>query len=877
MVVVMLAAEDPSADGPLASTPRRGMDCADKASAATKKLVQARLPFKRLNTEPKEGRENKRTRTVPSAPPTQESSALDRENEVDASSLPLQRRPALVNGRGPLDSFMSRRKRPPVSCTTSVTIDLTEDSNSIDAVREQPSAPVDALCPLTGSAAPSIQNAVQEKEPETDPAVPQSSDDNMETDEAEDSVTLPQMDLTLDSETEHEKQQETEVSQNESLLSPVSTSSVSLVESSPEPSKSTPTTPASVPRTDAEQKKVKRRSLKSAQEMEEKQRQREEKERQKQEARAAKEKKREEARRLKEEKEKEKKEKKEKEEKERREKKERDDKEKAEKLRAKEEQRKVKIEARLEEKRKKEEEKRLKEEKERIKAGKAEITRFLQKSKTQLAPKTLASVCGKFAPFEIKEHMILAPLTRIQCDDSVLEELDQYLAEPGATLNGLKDWLSHKPRKSGPTKFRRTNMSDCLVVTEGLKPDDVPDRKRYGRMKLLQFHENYRPAYWGTCSKKSTYISPRCPLRQDKELLDYEVDSDEEWEEEEPGESLSHSEGDDDDEAGEDDDDDDGFFVPHGYLSDGEGALEDEEGGDLEKQKVHQKLKAREWDELMSKKKLKVLEAVVRGCVWEGEEHPLELLRPYAVCMLEPLLREEPGTPEDDALRQQRKEQLLSQLLPLLHGNVNSSKVIITEFQEFCRQQTPSPSRSPQNSDHIPPRIHVKRLMKENAVYEKRSTYRRCCWYVHADVLARFGQDSLPVPCKWTYLTSGAHAPRDEPTGQLPGSQSTSPSAPQSSSTTPSNRRKSASNHSITKYMKKCTDPEQTEAMETDGFQADTEDDEDDDCIILCEQSQNNGSSEQGGQTSTTEAKTAEPVNISDTALSLPCPTTATA
>ena len=28
-----------------------------------------------------------------------------------------------------------------------------------------------------------------------------------------------------------------------------------------------------------------------------------------------------------------------------------------------------------------------------------------------------------------------------------------------------------------------------------------------------------------------------------QKLLDYEVDSDEEWEEEEPGESLSHSEG----------------------------------------------------------------------------------------------------------------------------------------------------------------------------------------------------------------------------------------------------------------------------------------------------------------------------------------------
>ncbi|XP_036442273.1 chromatin assembly factor 1 subunit A [Colossoma macropomum] len=880
MVVVMLAAEDPSVDGPLASTPRRGMDCVDKANTAAKKLVQARLPFKRLNPEPKESRETKKTRTGPSAPPTHESSTLDRENE-DVPSLSLQRRPALVNGRGPLDSFMSRRKCPLASSTSVVTIDLTEDSNSTDAVKQQPSAPVDALCPITVDAAQNTQNALQTKEPETALADSRSSEENMETNEAEDSVVLPEMDLTLESEAEneHEKkqQEEAEVSKNESLLSPVSTSSVSLVESSPEPSKSTPTTPASVPRTDTEQKKVKRRSLKSSQELEERQRQREEKERQKQEAKAAKEKKREEARKLKEEKEREKKEKKEKEEKERREKKERDDKEKAERLRAKEEQRKVKIEAKLEEKRKKEEEKRLKEEKERIKAEKAEITRFLQKPKTQLAPKTLASVCGKFAPFEIKEHMTLAPLTRVHCDEAVLEELDRYLAEPDTTLNGLKDWTAHKPRKSGPTKPRHIDtMSDCLVVTDSSKPDDVPDRKRCGRMKLLQFHENYRPAYWGTWSKKSNYVSPRCPFKQDRELLDYEVDSDEEWEEEEPGESLSHSEGDDDDDGGDDDDDDDGFFVPHGYLSDGEGALEDEEGGDLEKQKVRQTLKAREWDELMAKRKLKVLEAVVMGCMWEGEKPSPELLQPYAVCMLEPLPREEPSTPEDDASCQQRKEQLLSQLLPLLHGNVNSSKVIITEFQEFCRQQTSSPTGSPQNSDNIPPRIHVKRLIKGNAVYEKRSTYRRCCWYVHADVLARFGQEALPVPCKWTYLTSGAQMARDEPSGQQPGSQNTSPTAPQSTSTTPSNKRKSASNHSITKYMKKCTDPEQTEVMETDGFQADTEDDDDDDCIVLSEQS---GSSEQDGQTPTTGAKSTEPVDtkISDAALSLRCPTPATA
>uniref|UniRef100_A0A673IYE2 Chromatin assembly factor 1 subunit A-like n=1 Tax=Sinocyclocheilus rhinocerous TaxID=307959 RepID=A0A673IYE2_9TELE len=818
MVVVMLAAEEP-----LASTPRRGLMFNVKYNWFNHCLLTARLPFKRLNPETKECGEPKRTKG-PVVPKCSETSVSDGENDGDSSSTPLHRGPALVNGRGPLDCFMSRRKHSPV-CSGPETIDLTEDSN--DAVKQQPAPPVAATCPL--------------KHPtkSTEPTTPLTK---KETEKDEDA--LPLLDIAQESDTEEEEQQETEVSHgNESELSTESTSSLSVVESSPEPSKSAPTTPASTSQINAASK-MKRRSLKSVQEQEEKQRQKEEKERQKKEAKAAKERKKKEARKLKEEKEREKKEKKEKDEKERREKKEREEKEKAEKLR-------------------------------RIKAEKAEITRFLQKPKTQLAPKTLASACGKFAPFEIKANMSLAPLTRVQYEDSVLEELDRYLAQPDSTLNGLKDWTRHKPRRSGPTQPSHSAVRDCVVITDSQKADGIPDRHRYGRMKLLQFHDNYRPAYWGTWCKKSTRISPRCPLRQDKGLLDYEVDSDEEWEEEEPGESLSHSEGDDDDEGGDDDDDDDGFFVPHGYLSEGEGALEeDEEGGDPEKQKVRQRMKAREWEnELMSKGKVKVLESVVRGCLWEGEEPGLDLLQPYAICILEPLPRDEPCTPEQDLSRQQRNEKLLSQLLPLLHGNVNSSKVIINEFLEFCRQQTSSPTESPQNcNDNVPPRIQIRRIIKEHAVYEKRSTYRRCCWYVHPEVLARHSQEALPVPCQWTYLTSGAQIPRDEHAG----SQGNSPTT--SCSTTPSSKRKSASSHSITKYMKKCGDSEQTETMETDGFQADTEDDEDDDCIIIGEQS---GSSEQDANTSLRQTKrNTEPMdtNASETAaLALPCLTPATA
>ncbi|MCO5575541.1 hypothetical protein L7F22_029342 [Adiantum nelumboides] len=94
------------------------------------------------------------------------------------------------------------------------------------------------------------------------------------------------------------------------------------------------------------------------------------------------------------------------------------------------------------------------------------------------------------------------------------------------------------------------------------------------RRKLLQFNKSYRPAYYGSFSKKSDAVRPRNPLRLDPSL-DYENDSDEEWEEEDPGESLSDCEKDEEEEKPDHDEDEeagDGFLVPDGYLSESEGA-----------------------------------------------------------------------------------------------------------------------------------------------------------------------------------------------------------------------------------------------------------------------------------------------------------------
>ncbi|CAN0205887.1 unnamed protein product, partial [Ectocarpus sp. 8 AP-2014] len=59
------------------------------------------------------------------------------------------------------------------------------------------------------------------------------------------------------------------------------------------------------------------------------------------------------------------------------------------------------------------------------------------------------------------------------------------------------------------------------------------------RMKLLQFHQDHRPPYWGTWSKSSSQVTGRRPLgRHTKGTLNYDYDSEEDWEEEAQGEDL---------------------------------------------------------------------------------------------------------------------------------------------------------------------------------------------------------------------------------------------------------------------------------------------------------------------------------------------------
>ncbi|XP_054983220.1 chromatin assembly factor 1 subunit A isoform X1 [Sorex araneus] len=934
--------EEPECVAPGVRGAASAMDCKDRPTFPVKKLIQARLPFKRLNLVPKEKTEDEALAAPPHSDTSNLGPSLDTLEHECRLSADRDFQPKLVNGKGPLDHFLRDRDRSIVS-STPVIIDLTEDSN------DQADIPM-THSKLNEDASTSEEAPSDIREPRDD----EDKNDNSKTEEvpqaseegglisAEDSLLdspchtkdevaeatvgaagpwsagrsgpapeswhlacqdlipglsiYPQAEqdcwrragnilykegrlpvvvlrdvlasgplpvaLPLGALPDVGERSESEVPdsgpEDDSVLSQSSLSSSSLTASSPE-ALAAPCKESSSPQHPPTSTPVNRISKKLVRDSAEKNKRRLQRDKERlgkqlklQAEKEEKEKLKEEARRAKEEARRRREEEKELRERERRERRAKDERERAEKQRRREERRKEKqeaLEAKQEEKRKKEEEKRLREEEKRIKAEKAEITRFFQKPKTPAAPKTLAGSCGKFAPFEIKEHMFLAPVCRMPFDQDLCDQLDRLLQQQSSDCCFLQELRARQPLSSGATVLstRSTELSNSdVVIVESGKVDSVPERKKFGRMKLLQFSENHRPAYWGTWNKTTAIIRPRWPWAQDRDLLDYEVDSDDEWEEEEPGESLSHSEGDEDDEVGEDEDEDDGFFVPHGYLSEDEGVTE--ECADLENHKVRQKLKAKEWDEFLAKgKRFRVLQPVKIGCLWEAggdqdtSEQDLKVLQQFRVCPLEMAPLEEEQVSKASR-RHKWDQQILAQLLPLLHGNVNGSKAIIREFQECCRRglldrDSGSPESSPGSSrpqtpttttedTAVPSKALLKRLISENSVYEKRPDF-RMCWYVHPHVLRAFEQEHLPVPCQWNYVTMVPAASRED-TGSVPA-------AGPSQGTAVSLKRKSTSSMCITQFMKKRRHEGQVGTGDLDGFQADTEEEEEEDgaCVIM--------------------------------------------
>ena len=117
-------------------------------------------------------------------------------------------------------------------------------------------------------------------------------------------------------------------------------------------------------------------------------------------------------------------------------------------------------------------------------------------------------------------------------------------------------------------ELQRGNGMDQSVLRFSMQRSQLRGRGVTGPVKLLQFEEDIRPAFYGTFSARSKYVSARRPFGKDSSL-DYEYDSADEWEEEDEGEDLLDVEADKElasEEAelrrlyGSDDEDDDDFL-----------------------------------------------------------------------------------------------------------------------------------------------------------------------------------------------------------------------------------------------------------------------------------------------------------------------------
>ncbi|KAK3731428.1 hypothetical protein QZH41_013615, partial [Actinostola sp. cb2023] len=448
----------------------------------------------------------------------------------------------------------------------------------------------------------------------------------------------------------------------------------------------------------------------------------------------------------------------------------------------------------MEEKKKKEEEKRQQEEELERKKMKAKnsFKSFFTKT-TSTVPKTLPKAVLKFEPFEIKPDMSVAPLQRIKVSQESLQKLDtQRNSQVDETVLYFEQLQKRKPLSPYKKQRRRKPISKSLpkaipmetsdkanIPTIELLDDDdddvnsvsssvveiQEDEKKKVSMKAiyLKFHENTRPPYYGTHRKKSKKISPKNPLKKDEALLNYEVDSDDEWEEEEPGESLSDSEpeGDNEEDNEDGDEEEDGWMVPHGYLSDDEGIEQDEEeqDGNSDVKKQQQLAKAKAWEAELTKK-YRAKKPVCVGCLWSDDIN--QVLQRFEACLLvdgpsisisapssaldsSEYLTGDATTPDTGcSTAMYVPEEALADLIKVLHGSNDGVDKLVRYFRQYWSDKCNNTETHPIliGKGHISKR-QLNKKIRAIAKKESRSMDVRPRWYVLPSILASYGLEGL--------------------------------------------------------------------------------------------------------------------------------------
>ncbi|ORY59442.1 hypothetical protein BCR35DRAFT_309318 [Leucosporidium creatinivorum] len=275
--------------------------------------------------------------------------------------------------------------------------------------------------------------------------------------------------------------------------------------------------------------------------------------------------------------------------------------------------------------------------------------------KKSASPVPEASSSGKisdfnrfFHPFTVRSGVVQAPINAFPKAGktfSVTPNSDETLTAKDALHAFLSKIpkhhiIPHNPHPVPPVSVRQTVVAINESLVTGMDPrsyyDVLKDRKKVP-IKLLKFCDDVRPGYVGTWTKTSRIIGPRTPLQQDDALLNYAVDSEEEWEEE--GEDPDAEDVGSGGEGSDDDDGDDSEALSDDWMCDDD-EIEFEPGHDGEdemmlpppgdddliivgdsaaRRKVEEREKKRKAAREGAKKKQAVgpLIALVKGPVWE--------------------------------------------------------------------------------------------------------------------------------------------------------------------------------------------------------------------------------------------------------------------
>ncbi|KZT59825.1 hypothetical protein CALCODRAFT_515915 [Calocera cornea HHB12733] len=203
----------------------------------------------------------------------------------------------------------------------------------------------------------------------------------------------------------------------------------------------------------------------------------------------------------------------------------------------------------------------------------ATMTAWLGKGKGKSVIKAVATTSrlssaksdfdSNFKPFVVKKDVKLAPVNpftpqkaKPKAEPIVLDSEGDIIMEDVRPLSAPKDLLfeflavvpsTRKTIRSTSTwrSAARYCVRDVMAqITEAeVIGDDRLVRQLRGRLtagrnvpvKLLQFHDNVRPAYFGTWSKSSAAVGARAPFARDITTFDYSYDSGDDWNEEEEG------------------------------------------------------------------------------------------------------------------------------------------------------------------------------------------------------------------------------------------------------------------------------------------------------------------------------------------------------